>query len=107
MLNDDEIVASVQAESNLVDDETDEDDVPFHILHGWHSVFGYLNNHVSERCPVPIDSDKRRSTVLKFSAQFEHCSSETRTHYHSTTIALMDTGSGNKKINSVDIRTLP
>ncbi|GFT97853.1 hypothetical protein TNCV_2167631 [Trichonephila clavipes] len=26
-------------------------------------AFGYTNNHVSEPCPVPIDSDKRRSTV--------------------------------------------
>ncbi|GFY25699.1 uncharacterized protein TNCV_3060311 [Trichonephila clavipes] len=34
-----------------------------HILHGSHSVFGYPNNPVSERCPVPIDSDKRSSTV--------------------------------------------
>ncbi|PRD26227.1 UNVERIFIED_CONTAM: hypothetical protein NCL1_38696 [Trichonephila clavipes] len=30
--------------------------VRFHILHGSHSVFGYLNDRVSERCP--IDSDK-------------------------------------------------
>ncbi|GFV11144.1 zinc finger MYM-type protein 1 [Trichonephila clavipes] len=37
--------------------------VRFHVLHGSHSVFGYPNNHVSERCPVPIDSDKRCSTV--------------------------------------------
>ncbi|GFV79376.1 uncharacterized protein TNCV_1903481 [Trichonephila clavipes] len=37
--------------------------VRFHILHGSHSVFGYPNNRVSERCPVLIDSDKRRSTV--------------------------------------------
>ncbi|GFU88718.1 uncharacterized protein TNCV_4443951 [Trichonephila clavipes] len=36
----------------------------FHILHDSHSVFGYPNNRVPERCPVPIDSDKRRSTVL-------------------------------------------
>ncbi|GFT54212.1 uncharacterized protein TNCV_2467241 [Trichonephila clavipes] len=36
--------------------------VRFHILHGSHSVFGYPNNRVSERCPVPIDSGKRRST---------------------------------------------
>ncbi|GFX30247.1 hypothetical protein TNCV_1963541 [Trichonephila clavipes] len=35
----------------------------FHILHGSYSVFGYPNNHVSERCTVPIDSDERRSTV--------------------------------------------
>ncbi|GFT27112.1 uncharacterized protein TNCV_4676271 [Trichonephila clavipes] len=32
--------------------------------HGLHSVSGYPNNRVSERCPVPIDSDKRSSTVL-------------------------------------------
>ncbi|GFX83599.1 hypothetical protein TNCV_325481 [Trichonephila clavipes] len=32
--------------------------VRFHILHGLHSVSGYPNNRVSERCPVPIDSDK-------------------------------------------------
>ncbi|GFX93912.1 hypothetical protein TNCV_3412751 [Trichonephila clavipes] len=89
MLNDDEIVTSVQAESDPVDDETDEDEdnnnesskgtsnagtfstletamecVRFHILHGSHSKFGYPNNRVSERYPVPIDSDKRRSTVL-------------------------------------------
>ncbi|GFV73415.1 hypothetical protein TNCV_3389311 [Trichonephila clavipes] len=29
-------------------------------------AFGYPNNRVSERCPVPIDSDKRRSTVRVF-----------------------------------------
>ncbi|GFU49878.1 hypothetical protein TNCV_4686431 [Trichonephila clavipes] len=89
MLNGDEIVTSVQEESDPVDDETDEDDdktttkvarvhqmltrflrlrqlwsltnnnqispqqsVRFHILHGSHSVFGYPNNRVSERCPV-------------------------------------------------------
>ncbi|GFX37959.1 hypothetical protein TNCV_3835601 [Trichonephila clavipes] len=38
--------------------------VRFHVLYGSHSVFGYPNNRVSERCPVPIDSDKRRSTDL-------------------------------------------
>ncbi|GFW88674.1 hypothetical protein TNCV_2833351 [Trichonephila clavipes] len=74
-----------------VDDETDEDEgnnnnesskgpskvdmfsalekamecVRFHTLHRSHSVFDYPNNCVSERCPVPIDSDKRRSTVLQ------------------------------------------
>ncbi|GFW64787.1 transposable element Tcb2 transposase [Trichonephila clavipes] len=37
--------------------------VRFPILHGSHSVFGYPDNRVSERCPVPTDSDKRRSTV--------------------------------------------
>ncbi|GFW01985.1 uncharacterized protein TNCV_1148651 [Trichonephila clavipes] len=36
--------------------------VRFHILHGSHT-FGYPNNRLSERCPVPIDWDKRRSTV--------------------------------------------
>ncbi|GFS51706.1 uncharacterized protein TNCV_613851 [Trichonephila clavipes] len=40
--------------------------VRFHTLLGSHSIFGYPNNHVSERCPVPIDSDKRRSTVFCF-----------------------------------------
>ncbi|GFW27666.1 uncharacterized protein TNCV_765481 [Trichonephila clavipes] len=91
MLNDDEIVTSVQEESDPVDDETDEDEynnesskgpskadafsaletavkcVRFHILYGSHSVFGYPNNHVSERCPIPIDSHKRRSTVCRSS----------------------------------------
>ncbi|PRD30151.1 UNVERIFIED_CONTAM: hypothetical protein NCL1_27288 [Trichonephila clavipes] len=38
--------------------------VQFHIPHGSHSVFGYSNNHVSERCPVPIDSDIRCSTAI-------------------------------------------
>ncbi|GFW48744.1 hypothetical protein TNCV_4243241 [Trichonephila clavipes] len=38
-------------------------DVRLHILHGSHSVFGYPNNRVSERCPIPIDSDKRSSIV--------------------------------------------
>ncbi|GFW71155.1 hypothetical protein TNCV_535741 [Trichonephila clavipes] len=28
-------------------------------------AFGYPNNRVSERFPVPIDSDKRRSTALE------------------------------------------
>ncbi|GFW62579.1 hypothetical protein TNCV_85801 [Trichonephila clavipes] len=37
--------------------------VRFRILQKLHSVFGYPNNRISERCPVPIDSDKRRSTV--------------------------------------------
>ncbi|GFX17360.1 hypothetical protein TNCV_3553631 [Trichonephila clavipes] len=84
MLNDDEIVTSVQEESNPVNDEADEDEdnnnnnesskgpssadacsaletarnVRFHMMHGSHSVCGYMNNHVSERCRVPIDSDK-------------------------------------------------
>ncbi|GFT23376.1 hypothetical protein TNCV_2016531 [Trichonephila clavipes] len=81
MLNDDEIVTSVQEESDPVDDETDENEdnnnnesskgpsnadafftVRFHILHESHLVFGYPNDRVSKRCPVPIDSDKRRST---------------------------------------------
>ncbi|GFW37888.1 hypothetical protein TNCV_4630901 [Trichonephila clavipes] len=35
--------------------------VQFHIPNGSHS-----KNLVSERCPVPIDSDKRRSTVFEF-----------------------------------------
>ncbi|GFW14013.1 uncharacterized protein TNCV_4701481 [Trichonephila clavipes] len=109
--NDDEIVTSVQEESDPVDDDTDQDEdnnsiesssspsnadafssletamewfpttaaqenqrlyseknevaqcVRFLILHGSHSVFGYPNNRVSERCPVPVDSDKRCSTV--------------------------------------------
>ncbi|GFX55153.1 uncharacterized protein TNCV_1156141 [Trichonephila clavipes] len=38
--------------------------VRFHILYGLNSVFGYPNNRVSERCPVAIDSDKRRSTAI-------------------------------------------
>ncbi|GFS85805.1 uncharacterized protein TNCV_2973481 [Trichonephila clavipes] len=37
--------------------------VRFHILHESHSVFGYPNNRVFERCPVPIDSDKRCSVA--------------------------------------------
>ncbi|GFT25406.1 hypothetical protein TNCV_182331 [Trichonephila clavipes] len=45
--------------------ETAMECVRFHILHGSHSVFGYLNNRVSELCPVPIDSDKRHSTVRR------------------------------------------
>ncbi|GFW60804.1 uncharacterized protein TNCV_2672251 [Trichonephila clavipes] len=89
MLNDDDILTSVQKESDPVDYEMDEDEdnnnesskdpsnadafsaletavegVRFHVLHGLHSVFGYPNNRVSEWCPVPIDSDKRRSTVV-------------------------------------------
>ncbi|GFV99120.1 hypothetical protein TNCV_1510961 [Trichonephila clavipes] len=87
MASNSEIVTSVQEDSEPVDDETDEDDdnnksskgpsnadvfsvlqttmacVRFHILHGSHSVFGYPNNRLSEGCPVPIDSDKRHSTV--------------------------------------------
>ncbi|GFV05922.1 uncharacterized protein TNCV_3142131 [Trichonephila clavipes] len=116
MLSVDEIVTSVQEESNPVDEQTDEDEdnnnnesskgpsnadvfsaletamewyeqqseccptqllllkrirdiaaknrnVRFHILHGSRSVFGYPNNRASEWCPVPIDSDKRRSTL--------------------------------------------
>ncbi|GFX71674.1 uncharacterized protein TNCV_4131201 [Trichonephila clavipes] len=83
MLNEGEIVTSVQEEFDAVDDEMDEDedsnnnesskgpsnadafsvletamDVWFHILHGSHSGFEYPNNRVSERCPVPIDLDK-------------------------------------------------
>ncbi|GFX84409.1 hypothetical protein TNCV_4135191 [Trichonephila clavipes] len=38
--------------------------VRFQILHGSNSGFGYPNNHVFEQCPVPIDLDKRRSTVV-------------------------------------------
>ncbi|GFU53062.1 uncharacterized protein TNCV_3098461 [Trichonephila clavipes] len=38
--------------------------VRFHILRGSQSVFGYPNNRVSQRCPVPIDSDKRRSILI-------------------------------------------
>ncbi|GFW63814.1 hypothetical protein TNCV_3744191 [Trichonephila clavipes] len=45
--------------------------VRFHILHGSHSVFGYPNNRVSERFPVPIDSDKRRSTVFQNGHEIE------------------------------------
>ncbi|GFS85654.1 hypothetical protein TNCV_4759901 [Trichonephila clavipes] len=36
--------------------------VCFPILLGSYLVFGYTNNHVSERCSVPINSDKRCST---------------------------------------------
>ncbi|GFW45227.1 hypothetical protein TNCV_4733351 [Trichonephila clavipes] len=43
--------------------EGERESARFPILHGSHSVFGYPNNRASERCPVPIDSDKRRSTV--------------------------------------------
>ncbi|GFX22597.1 hypothetical protein TNCV_2993321 [Trichonephila clavipes] len=45
--------------------------VLFRTLQGSHSVFGYPNNRVSERCPVPIDSDKRRSTVVTMSYSSE------------------------------------
>ncbi|GFV61610.1 hypothetical protein TNCV_187681 [Trichonephila clavipes] len=80
MKNDDGIVTSVQEESDPVDDETDEDEdsndesskgpsnadafsaleiameyARFRMLYGFHSVFDYPNNHVSERCLVPID----------------------------------------------------
>ncbi|GFS83358.1 uncharacterized protein TNCV_600871 [Trichonephila clavipes] len=34
-------------------------------FHGSHSVFGNPNKRTSERCPVPIDSDKQRSTVIR------------------------------------------
>ncbi|GFX73565.1 uncharacterized protein TNCV_2342701 [Trichonephila clavipes] len=46
-----------------ISDYSPQSSVRLHILQGSHSVFGYPNNRVSERCPVPIDSDKRRSTV--------------------------------------------
>ncbi|GFU94922.1 hypothetical protein TNCV_462351 [Trichonephila clavipes] len=86
-----EIVTSVQEDFDPVVDETGEDEdnnhesskcpsnadtfstletameyVQFHILYQSHLVFGYPNNCVSERCPVPIDLDKRRSTVLSY-----------------------------------------
>ncbi|PRD28312.1 UNVERIFIED_CONTAM: hypothetical protein NCL1_32755 [Trichonephila clavipes] len=86
MLNDDEIVTFVQEESDLINDETNEDkdnnktfststfltyedfqysySVRFHILHGSHLIFGYPNNRISKWPPVPIDSDKRRSTCI-------------------------------------------
>ncbi|GFW87925.1 hypothetical protein TNCV_1360281 [Trichonephila clavipes] len=35
--------------------------VRFRMLHGSHKIFGYLNNRVSERGLIPIDSDKQRS----------------------------------------------
>ncbi|GFS55442.1 hypothetical protein TNCV_1627151 [Trichonephila clavipes] len=73
MLKDDEIVTSLQEESDPVDDETDEDEdnnnnesikspsnadafsaVRFHILHGSQSVFGYPNNRVSERIRINV-----------------------------------------------------
>ncbi|GFS84239.1 hypothetical protein TNCV_2365711 [Trichonephila clavipes] len=47
------------------------ENVQVHILHGSHSVFGYPNNHVSQRCLVRIDSDKRRSNVLVFDANLD------------------------------------
>ncbi|GFW78338.1 hypothetical protein TNCV_1378881 [Trichonephila clavipes] len=34
-------------------------------------AFGYPNNRVSERCPVLIDSDKRRSTVVEMRPSVE------------------------------------
>ncbi|PRD22940.1 UNVERIFIED_CONTAM: hypothetical protein NCL1_47738 [Trichonephila clavipes] len=67
MLNNDEILTFVQEESNPVDDKTDEDEDninnEMYIQHGSHSAFGYPNNRQSERCPVPIDSDKRRASA--------------------------------------------
>ncbi|GFU64001.1 hypothetical protein TNCV_245791 [Trichonephila clavipes] len=39
------------------------ENVRFHILHGSYSVFGYPTNRICDRCPVSIDSDKRRSTI--------------------------------------------
>ncbi|GFW32128.1 hypothetical protein TNCV_2601541 [Trichonephila clavipes] len=75
MLNDDEIVAFVPEESDPVDDETDEDEDnnnnvvvnvqcrPVSYMHGSSTGFGYTNNRVSDWCPVPVDSDERRSTV--------------------------------------------
>ncbi|GFV57356.1 hypothetical protein TNCV_3285841 [Trichonephila clavipes] len=78
MLNDDEIVTSVHEESDPVNDDNNNESskgpsnadvfsaletvmeyVQFHILHGSHSVFGYPNNRVCERCPVLIDAGKR------------------------------------------------
>ncbi|GFT60495.1 hypothetical protein TNCV_1966061 [Trichonephila clavipes] len=96
MLNDDEIMTSVQEESNPVDDETDEEEDNNESSKGPSNADAFSNQspcgekmkvynnvHViifnirivsgficcmdlirlSERCPVPIDSDKRRSTV--------------------------------------------
>ncbi|GFX11578.1 uncharacterized protein TNCV_5141531 [Trichonephila clavipes] len=82
MLNDNYSVNSVQEESDPIDEGNNESSKGpskaeafsaletamecdrFHILHESHSVFGYPNNRVFERCPVPVDFDKRRSTVL-------------------------------------------
>ncbi|PRD32935.1 UNVERIFIED_CONTAM: hypothetical protein NCL1_18958 [Trichonephila clavipes] len=59
MQNDEEIVTSMQKESDPVDDETDEDED--------NNMSGFIHCmdsiRLSERCPIPIDSDKRRSTV--------------------------------------------
>ncbi|GFU78367.1 hypothetical protein TNCV_477501 [Trichonephila clavipes] len=77
MLSNDEIVTSMQEESDPIDDETDEYEdnnnngsskdpsnaeafsaVWFHILHESHSNFGYLSKCVFKQCTVPIDSDE-------------------------------------------------
>ncbi|GFV18480.1 hypothetical protein TNCV_4469161 [Trichonephila clavipes] len=60
ILKDGEIVTSVQEESDPVDDETDEAEDNNNESR---RVFGYPNNRVSKRWPVPIGSDKRRSTA--------------------------------------------
>ncbi|GFU16448.1 hypothetical protein TNCV_836261 [Trichonephila clavipes] len=66
MLNDDEIMTSVHEESDLVDDErmktrtTTTMKCPVSYT-AW-IAFGF---RLSEWCPVPIDLDKRRSTVIE------------------------------------------
>ncbi|GFV89671.1 hypothetical protein TNCV_1576441 [Trichonephila clavipes] len=62
MLNNDEIVTSVQEESDSDDDETDEDEDNNNYLVSYivWIAFGF---RLSERCSVPIDSDKQLSTV--------------------------------------------
>ncbi|GFV47138.1 uncharacterized protein TNCV_2322831 [Trichonephila clavipes] len=64
MLNNGEIVTFVQEESDHVDDETDEDEDnnKFPVSYTARIAFGF---RLSERCLIPIDSDKRRSTVSR------------------------------------------
>ncbi|GFX29612.1 hypothetical protein TNCV_4776841 [Trichonephila clavipes] len=74
-VNDDEIVTSVPEESDPVDDETGEDEdnttkvarvhqmLTRFLLSGFICCMDRIR-YVSERCPIPIDSDKRHSTVF-------------------------------------------
>ncbi|GFT78581.1 hypothetical protein TNCV_3662501 [Trichonephila clavipes] len=67
MLIDDEIVIYVQKESDPVDDETDEDEDNNESSNDPSNADAfsvYPNNHISERNPVTIDSDKRLSPEL-------------------------------------------
>ncbi|GFW60509.1 uncharacterized protein TNCV_568571 [Trichonephila clavipes] len=64
MLNDDEIVTSVQEESDPVDDETDEDENNTTKWPVSYTAWIAFDFRLSERYPVPTDSDKRRSTVF-------------------------------------------